>query len=634
MATTAVKYVSPELIETLKDRIDLVDVVAKRISLKKTGKNYQSCCPFHEDKSPSFSVNPDKQTYTCFSGCAGSGGSGDIFEFVMRLDNLTFAEAATQLALEFNVQIPMNHGTKKTKNQLDRDATLLALGNTFIQNTVSQQLQFKKLCDSIRIAPAALGNSGFKLGFTSNLASIIKSEYLNKPPAVIREAQRVGLLNPLGDPYFSDNSIVVITDAGSTFGLLFIDEGANVQAHPWNPQNGYASLFGVNQLLNNAQKLDRQRRLLGDYLFVAESPLAALQLISNGISNVVSPSSESVVGTDDLPTQIQRLNKITSGSTPVFLFSSDSQNRFEFARLVTKIAVEVLESVITYFDPIDCVCEFLQTAVKLRSMAAARNTKSYYHQSFKVQTPLEFTSDVVTAEALSRSSMNDFPNIFDVNKSAYIQHVIDCAAGISICESQMKQLVLGSLGTFGLGSREATEFAYPGLQEVVAKRTSLANNILAASICNYRFAQTIAGQQPGFPNNSLPTLLTPNEKMLLALTSMETLDLVDKSPAAMLAHISGFPSYLYPGQESESAKLKDILKNALRESKERRLSLYDLGASCLEELTELSNSCQIDPAVVLHYNGEFLLKGHTVNNHDPDLYDSHTIAIGHTRNHP
>lgn len=73
-------------IETLNDRVNIVDVVSTRVPLKKSGREYHGRCPFHDDSSPSFSVSPDKQVYHCF-GCGASGG---LISFIMEYDKVDF----------------------------------------------------------------------------------------------------------------------------------------------------------------------------------------------------------------------------------------------------------------------------------------------------------------------------------------------------------------------------------------------------------------------------------------------------------------------------------------------------------------------------------------------------------------
>ena len=89
-------------IETLNDRLDLVDVVSSRVTIKKTGKEYSGRCPFHDDSSPSFSVNPDKQVYHCF-GCGASGG---LISFIMEFERVDFVTAVGSLASLAGLEVP------------------------------------------------------------------------------------------------------------------------------------------------------------------------------------------------------------------------------------------------------------------------------------------------------------------------------------------------------------------------------------------------------------------------------------------------------------------------------------------------------------------------------------------------
>ena len=73
-------------IDDLLNRTDIVEVVGARVKLKKAGKNWMACCPFHNEKTPSFSVSPDKQFYYCFGCCSG----GKALGFIMDVDNLEF----------------------------------------------------------------------------------------------------------------------------------------------------------------------------------------------------------------------------------------------------------------------------------------------------------------------------------------------------------------------------------------------------------------------------------------------------------------------------------------------------------------------------------------------------------------
>jgi DNA primase len=95
-----------ETIDAIRDRFDLLALVGRYVSLKKQGSRYVGLCPFHDEKAPSFSVNPEKRVFHCF----GCGASGDGFEFLMRHDNLTFREAVESAARECGIEIPATAG--------------------------------------------------------------------------------------------------------------------------------------------------------------------------------------------------------------------------------------------------------------------------------------------------------------------------------------------------------------------------------------------------------------------------------------------------------------------------------------------------------------------------------------------
>lgn len=100
-----------ELIEQVRTSNDIVDVVSEYVSLKKQGRNYFGLCPFHGEKSPSFSVSPDKQIYHCF----GCGSGGNVYSFLMNIEGYTFIEAVSQLAAKTGIELP-NMGSRLENN--------------------------------------------------------------------------------------------------------------------------------------------------------------------------------------------------------------------------------------------------------------------------------------------------------------------------------------------------------------------------------------------------------------------------------------------------------------------------------------------------------------------------------------
>ena len=91
-----------QLIDRIQEKTDIVEVISRYIPLKKFGRNYKAPCPFHNEKTPSFIVSPDKQIYHCF----GCGAGGNVFSFLMRHENLQFPEVIEMLAEKCGVALP------------------------------------------------------------------------------------------------------------------------------------------------------------------------------------------------------------------------------------------------------------------------------------------------------------------------------------------------------------------------------------------------------------------------------------------------------------------------------------------------------------------------------------------------
>jgi DNA primase len=124
-----------DFIQDLLARADVVEVVDSRVRLKKAGRNYQACCPFHNEKSPSFTVAPDKQFYHCF----GCGAHGNAIDFLMEYDGLEFPDAVEELASIMGVEVPREQGsggsgsTVNKQQQADDSALLESCAKYFAQ---------------------------------------------------------------------------------------------------------------------------------------------------------------------------------------------------------------------------------------------------------------------------------------------------------------------------------------------------------------------------------------------------------------------------------------------------------------------------------------------------------------------
>jgi DNA primase len=118
--------IPPEQIEQVKQACDIVTLISQKVVLKKRGKNFLGLCPFHSEKSPSFTVSFEKQFYHCF----GCGAGGSVFDFVMKFENISFVEAVQNLAAEHNITISSS-ATPSTKIDWSSEKQILQIAHDF-----------------------------------------------------------------------------------------------------------------------------------------------------------------------------------------------------------------------------------------------------------------------------------------------------------------------------------------------------------------------------------------------------------------------------------------------------------------------------------------------------------------------
>lgn len=104
-----------QIIDQIQDRADIVEIIGSHVQLRRAGQNFKGCCPFHQEKTPSFVVSPDKQIFHCF-GCSVGG---NVFSFLMKMEGIDFREAAKQLADRTGIEIPEDESVRSAREQLE-----------------------------------------------------------------------------------------------------------------------------------------------------------------------------------------------------------------------------------------------------------------------------------------------------------------------------------------------------------------------------------------------------------------------------------------------------------------------------------------------------------------------------------
>ncbi|MDY3909794.1 MAG: DNA primase [Eubacterium sp.] len=162
-------YYEEDFVEEVRQRNDIVDVISSYVNLKRTGSNYVGLCPFHNEKTGSFSVSPGKQVYYCF----GCGAGGNVFTFLMEYENLTFVEALEQLAERAGMELPKKGDSAADRRRRDLRDTILEV------NKLAANYYFAKLkSDGGKVGYEYLVNRGltpetivkFGLGFSDKVS--------------------------------------------------------------------------------------------------------------------------------------------------------------------------------------------------------------------------------------------------------------------------------------------------------------------------------------------------------------------------------------------------------------------------------------------------------------------------------
>jgi len=178
-------------LEEIKKRIDIVDLISQYINLKKAGRNFKAICPFHQEKTPSFVISPERQIWHCFGSC---GEGGDIFGFLMKMENLDFSEAVRELAKRAGIKLTQFHPKKGEKRkQIWYEANHLA--GEFYHYLLTDHSAGKKARDYILgrgISKESL--KFFKIGFSPNSWSNLQKFLIGKKKYLRTDLENTGLI--------------------------------------------------------------------------------------------------------------------------------------------------------------------------------------------------------------------------------------------------------------------------------------------------------------------------------------------------------------------------------------------------------------------------------------------------------
>ena len=271
--------IEQESIETLKNRLDIIDVVGRYLELKKAGANFKCNCPFHDENSPSFVVSPSKQIYHCF----GCGAGGDSIKFVMEYENLNYPEAIEKLASEYNVQLKRTQGDRDNYH----DKKILDNYNLFFRKKLIEYPEAKSYFLSRGVYESSIEK--FELGYAPHSQESLK--YLNESGVGLKEALSLGIIAKSDDgrvyARFSKRITFPVFTAGGKlvgFGGRIIDQRENVGKYINSPTT---KIFDKSSLLYGYHKAKTTIMKKGEIIIV-EGNLDVVMLHQAGFTNAVA----------------------------------------------------------------------------------------------------------------------------------------------------------------------------------------------------------------------------------------------------------------------------------------------------------------------------------------------------------
>lgn len=316
MNTTEGSYTG--VVEEIKNRLDITDVISKYVILKKAGHNYSGLCPFHNEKTPSFTVTPSKQIFKCF----GCGEGGDVISFLMKISNQSFIDVIKEQASILGIELPENYGSRskeaKEENERLKDAIQDAL--EFYHNNLLDNETALSYLEKRGVGEVATGK--FFLGLSPNSNFELK-KYLRNKGYTNDELYKAGLLYEKDGEYidrFKNRIMIPIFDVNSKpvgFGARAITDGQNPK-YLNSPESAIYNKSSILFGLNYAKDAIREE----DSVIIMEGYFDVISAQISGVKNVVASC-----GTALTPKHIKLLSRYTLSRKIFLAFDADSAGR-------------------------------------------------------------------------------------------------------------------------------------------------------------------------------------------------------------------------------------------------------------------------------------------------------------------
>lgn len=307
--------ISPNTIQQITSRIDIIDIINEFIRLKKRGSNYLGLCPFHNEKTPSFTVSPSKEIYKCF----GCGRSGNSISFLMEHEKYSYVEALRWLAKRYNIEIEETAVSNEVREQQQASESLYIL-NGFAQKHLTNNLLNEK--EGQTIALSYLHERGFKneiiekfqIGYSINSSNYLSSELIKQQfnaEIAVKSGLCVLRNEQLVDNYRGRIIFPVHNNSGKIlgFGARIIGKNDKAPKYINTPENElYVKSKILYGLYFSRHAIDKQNECL-----LVEGYTDVVSLHQAGIENVVASG-----GTSLTPDQLRLIKKYTNNLTIIY----------------------------------------------------------------------------------------------------------------------------------------------------------------------------------------------------------------------------------------------------------------------------------------------------------------------------
>jgi DNA primase len=410
--------IPPHFIDELVARADIIDVIGSRVPLKKGGKDFKACCPFHDEKSPSFTVVPDKQFYHCF----GCGVHGNVLSFLMEYEHLSFVEAVEALAERVGIAVPREEDHNfKPKPADDLYTPLEAAASLYAKHLLSSDRAIEYLKKRGLTRDIA---ERFSIGYSPDAWDFIGNA-LGKSEAESRKLLQVGLVierEQRGGTYdrFRDRIMFPIRDSRGRvigFGGRILDQG-----EPKYLNSPETELFHKGRELYGLFEARQATRSI-KRLMVVEGYMDVVRLHQAEITYAVA-----TLGTATTPEHLTRIFRVCN--EVVFCFDGDRAGRSAAWRALENSLSQIREGRQIRFlflpeghDPDSLVGEEGREKFEAR-LDGALALSDYFIRE------LSSRSDIATVDGRAQFAESAKPLIARIPEGVYRELLVDALARV------------------------------------------------------------------------------------------------------------------------------------------------------------------------------------------------------------